>query len=77
MTPPRDRDSGRGAGAEMKRLEEKIENVAGDVAEIKRMVESKYVTQDQFWPVKTIAYGLVTFILIGFMGALVALVWRQ
>jgi len=76
MTPPRDRDEG-SRGAEMRRLEENIKHVADDVAEIKRMVESKYVTQDQFWPVKTIAYGLVTFILLGFMTALAALIYHK
>lgn len=35
------------------------------------------VTQDQFWPVKTIVYGLVGLILVAVVGALLVLVVKS
>lgn len=34
----------------------------------------KLVTQDQFWPVKTLVYGLTALMLTGIVGALIKLV---
>lgn len=48
-----------------------------DVAEIKKKLESNYVTQDQFKPVKAIVYGLVSLILTAVIVALLALVVRS
>ncbi len=39
-------------------------------------VLSKYVTREEFKPVKSIVYGLVTAVLLAFVGAVIALVLR-
>lgn len=36
--------------------------------------DKKFVTQDSFWPVKAIVYGIVSTILMSVMGAILALV---
>ena len=53
-----------------------MKSVKQDVRDIKEKLEKDYVTQDQFTPVKNIAYGLVSTILLAVVGALVALVLK-
>lgn len=83
MTPPRDRDEGR--GAEMRRLEEKIDGVEESlknqisgvttaVARIEGLIERKYVTQDQFKPVQAIAFGFVILLCVAVVTAVVSMV---
>lgn len=48
-----------------------------DVAEIKRLQQTNYVSHDEFEPIKRIVYGLVGIILVAVVGALVSLVVRQ
>ena len=45
-----------------------------DVGEIKALVKNNYVTKDEFDPVKKIAYGVVSVILIGVLGAILTIV---
>ena len=52
----------------------KVEYIEREVKGINTKLESDYVTQDQFTPVKNIAYGLVSTILLAVVGAIVALV---
>lgn len=65
-----------------------IEYIHENIAEIKTMMDNvksdltkkdtdnstKYVNQDQFWPVKTLVYGVVGIMLTGIVTALLALV---
>jgi hypothetical protein len=44
---------------------------------IKVRLDSKYVTQHEFRPVKMLVYGAVALTLTGFLGALVALITRS
>lgn len=44
---------------------------------INKRLESSYVTQDQFTPVRNIVYGLVALIMTSFIGAVIALVIRH
>lgn len=53
-----------------------MKTVKDDVREIKDKLEKDYVTEDEFTPVKNIAYGLVSTILLAVIGALVALVLK-
>ena len=53
-----------------------MKSVKQDVRDIKDKLEKDYVTQDQFTPVKNIAYGLVSTILLAVVGAIVALVLK-
>ena len=59
----------------IKRIEHALEGMAtkGEVAAL-RMVVDNLVTKIEFAPVKAIAFGLVTIILIAFMGGVAALV---
>lgn len=45
-----------------------------DVIEIKEMLKSSYVTKEAFAPVKMIAYGMTSIVLVGVAGAIVSLV---
>lgn len=51
-----------------------IKYIQRDIAEINVKLDDKYVTKDQFDPVKNIVYGLVALILVAVVGALVALI---
>jgi hypothetical protein len=56
------------------RLTGQMDRVEKDVSSIKHSLETAYVTVDQFEPVRKVVYGLVTIVLLGFVGALVSLV---
>ena len=58
------------------RLLADVDYIKRDVAEIKRVMEANYVTQDQFEPIKRIVYGLVSVILTAVVVAVVALVLK-
>lgn len=49
------------------RLEQKIDNLTDTVNGFSRV----FVTKDQFWPVRTIVYGLVAIIMVAVVGTLV------
>ena len=55
-------------------IKNEIIHIRRGVEEIKEDLKTKYVTKEEFNPVKKIVYGAVCFILVGVMGALVALV---
>ena len=51
-----------------------LKYIQNDISEIKTKLDQKYVTKEEFDPVKKIVYGLVSLILIAVVGALIALV---
>ena len=53
-----------------------ISQIHADLKEVKDMMKENFVTNDKFWPVRTIVYGGAGIILIAVMGAIVALVIR-
>lgn len=53
-----------------------IQYIKGDMAEIKRMQQTNYVSRDEFEPIKRIVYGVVGLILVAVVGAVVSLVVR-
>jgi len=55
-------------------MAEQIRSIDETVREIKQKMERDYVTQDQFRPVRSVVYGLVTIILTAVVGGLVGLV---
>lgn len=55
----------------MKSMGEKLDTVVRAFGE-----ESAFVTKDAFAPVRMIAFGLVGLVMIGFVGAVVALIWK-
>lgn len=58
-------------------IQQDINYIKVEVSEIKKLVGEKYVTIEMFEPVRRIVYGLVGLVLVGVMGALLALVVRQ
>lgn len=58
--------------AERYALAADITALRAELTELRRIM----VTQDQYWPVKTLVLGGTSVILLGVMGALVALVVR-
>lgn len=56
------------------RIKADLEYIKRDIAEIKQNVKVDYVTREEFQPIKSIVYGMVTIVLTGVIGALIALV---
>lgn len=54
-----------------------VTRIKSDVNEIKQNMAHNYVTVEAFEPVKRLVYGLVALILIGVVGALMALVIKR
>lgn len=55
-------------------LEVKIDYIIDRVKDIEQKLEMKYVSQDEFKPVKAIAFGMVALILTSVVGALLTLI---
>lgn len=53
-----------------------IEQIKKDITEINLLVKDNYVRREEFNPVQKIVYGLVSVILMGVIGALMALVLK-
>lgn len=51
-----------------------VEQIKKDIIEIKLLINNNYVRREEFNPVQKIVYGLVSVILLGVIGALLALV---
>ncbi len=51
-----------------------IKEIKNDIKEIKEMLDEKFVTRIEFTPIKSIVYGMVGFILLAFLAAIVGLV---
>lgn len=51
-----------------------ISYIKDDLAEIKMKMDSKYVSKEEFDPIKKLVYGMTGLILTGFVIALIALV---
>lgn len=52
----------------------KIDYIEVAVRNIENKLESQYVTQDEFEPIKRIVYGMISVILVAVIGAIVAIV---
>lgn len=53
-----------------------LKDVYDLIGQLRKEIKECYVTKDEFTPVKLIAYGLVSTILLGVLGAMMALVVR-
>lgn len=63
-----------GHAINMKVMANDLGYVRKDISDIKVKLESHYITKSEFAPVKAVVFGLVGIILIGVMGAIIALV---
>lgn len=58
-------------------IEVKLEFIIKELDEIKAKLEKNYVTAEEFKPVKTIVYGMVSMALIAILGAIISLVVKN
>ena len=58
------------------RIDERTLQMQSAIEELEHKLEEKYVTQAEFWPVRTLVYAGAGFILTAVMGGLIALVVR-
>lgn len=58
-------------------LRKDIAYIKASIDEIKRHLETKFVTKTEFEPVKKLTYGATGVILVAFVGALIALVVKS
>lgn len=58
-------------------VEVKLEFIIKELDEIKAKLEKNYVSQEEFKPVRNLAYGMVTVILTTVIGSLIALIIKQ
>lgn len=59
---------------------ERVPLICNDIAQIRGSLETitkQMVTQDQFWPIKTLVYGFVALCLITIIGGLLTLVLKK
>lgn len=54
-----------------------LQYIKADISDIKKSLDGKYVTKEEFNVVRSIAYGLVGLICTGFVGAVLALVFKR
>lgn len=58
-------------------MAEKIDNIDFTVKDIQHKLNAEYVTKEQFLPVQRVVYGIVTTVLVGVFGAMLALVIQK
>lgn len=56
------------------RIDERTKRLEEDFLDFKEQLNSKFVTKEEFYPVKTICYSTVSIICLAVLGALIALV---
>jgi hypothetical protein len=54
-----------------------LEYIKQDIKEIKAKLDDKYVTKEEFLTVRGIVYGMVSLVLVSFVGALITLVFTR
>lgn len=58
------------------KIDERTKSLVDSVKDVKLNLETKYVTQDEFKPIKALMYGLVGVILTSVIGSLILLVLK-
>ena len=53
-----------------------IKNIHTEIQKINEKLDEKFVNQDQFWPVKSLVYGLVGILGVGVIGAILAMILK-
>lgn len=54
-----------------------LQYIKRDLSDIKGKLENDYVTREEFAPIKNLVYGVVSLILVAFVGGLITLVLRN
>ncbi len=63
--------------SQMDRLQKDLSEIKTDVKQIRSDNENQFVTKDEFEPIKRVVYGMVSLVLVGVIGAILALVIRK
>lgn len=63
-----------GTEAWMARLEERLSQLERKVDDVRNKLDTKFVTQEEFKPVRIVVYGMVGMMLVSVGSALIALV---
>lgn len=58
-------------------ISQNVEHVDKKVMEVKHMLKGSYIRREEFDPIKKLVYGLVSIILTGVVGALLALIIQK
>ena len=53
-----------------------MKNIKDDISEIKRKLDNKYVTKEEFVVVRALVYGFASLVLIAFVGGLTYLIFK-
>lgn len=53
-----------------------MEYIQKDIAEIKQKLDNKYVSKEEFKPVKLIAYGLISIVMLSVVSGLMLLLFK-
>ena len=64
-------------GSLLARIDERTLLLVAEIQGIKDQLNSKYVSREEFKPVKTIVYGFVALVLTSVIGALITLVLKS
>ncbi len=58
-------------------LVEQNKNIIQDLSEVKELIQTKYVTREEFKPVKQIVFGMIGVILTAILVSLIAMVVQK
>lgn len=61
-------------GELLARIDERTTVLVNEVHSMKRTLENKYVTQEEFRPVKLLTYGVVAIVCSGFFAGLLGMI---
>lgn len=57
-------------------VREKIDGIEGKIDRMESHIDGRYVTQQEFEPIRNLVYGVVGTVLLSVLGAVIALVVR-
>ena len=63
--------------ATVARIDERTMHLAADFIELKKVIESSYVSHAEFRPVRSIVYGLVGTIMLSVIGTILSVALRR
>lgn len=63
-------------GVLLARIDERVVQLQADVKRLQETMESRFITREEFQPIRLVVYGLVGIVLLSFIGALATLIIR-
>ena len=62
---------------ELKHMRKDVNEIKTDLKDMKKYLDTHFVTKTEFNPIQKFVIGIVTFILLAFMGAVAGIVFIQ